>query len=486
MIDNPTTTKPSLQRVAKFLSLVLILLIAISLMGMQPAKIVDAEAKIEAEPVWSAYNDVVYRSGQPSTNITQYTIPGEGTSTGILKNYADGSNTPVTVTITESGVQGLSGSGEYDGSEANSGTDAYLTFHGIVDSTGLIVYGSDSTWWVDLTFTGLTAGKTYTFATTANRNRNESDYVSRVSRFTISDVVSATNASTTGVTVVNNETVAFSTGYNTVNGYVARWTGIVPGEDGDFKVRVNANSGNLGYGPAVFYLAEEIVSDVEIESVAVSDIDVPAALAIPDTSATVAATPAAGIASPTAAVTWQAPDNPFDYSTVYTASVTLTAASGHKFTDSTTATVNGQAAVVVLNGDGTLKVSYAFPKTADVPLTAITSVAVSDIIAPVALDTPDILATIAATPVSGITSSTAAVTWQAPDNPFDYSTVYTASVTLTAASGYEFTSGTTATVNGQEADVVLNGDGTLTISFTFPMTEAEPVVYEIYLPLILK
>lgn len=267
---------------------------------------------------------------------------------------------------------------------------------------------------------------------------------------------------------------------------MTRWTGIVPGEDGDFKVRVNANSGNLGYGPAVFYLAEEIVSDVEIESVAVSDIDVPAALAIPDTSATVAATPAAGIASPTAAVTWQAPDNPFDYSTVYTASVTLTAASGHKFTDSTTATVNGQAAVVVLNGDGTLKVSYAFPKTADVPLTAITSVAVSDIIAPVALDTPDILATIAATPVSGITSSTAAVTWQAPDNPFDYSTVYTASVTLTAASGYEFTSGTTATVNGQEADVVLNGDGTLTISFTFPMTEAEPVVYEIYLPLILK
>ena len=78
------------------------------------------------------------------------------------------------------------------------------------------------------------------------------------------------------------------------------------------------------------------------------------------------------------------------------------------------------------------------------------------------------------------------MTWQAPDNPFDYSTVYTASVTLTAASGYEFTSGTTATVNGQEADVVLNGDGTLTISFTFPMTEAEPVVYEIYLPLILK
>jgi hypothetical protein len=366
MIDNPTTTKPSLQRVSKFLSLVLILLIAISLMGMQPAKIVDAEAKIQAEPVWTAYNDLVYRSGQPSTNITQYTIPDEGTSTGILKNYADGSNTPVTVTITESGVQGLSGSGEYDGSEANSGTDAYLTFHGIVDSTGLIVYGSDSTWYVDLTFSGLTAGKTYTFATTANRNRNESDYISRVSRFTISDVVSATNASTTGVTVVNNETVAFSTGYNTVNGYVARWTGIVPGEDGDFKVRVNANSGNLAYGPSVFMLQEE-ASDIEITSVAVSEVTIPVEGNQPDTLATIEATPVTGITDLTADLTWDPDHVEFDYDTVYTASVTLTAVSGYKFTSETTATVNGAEADVTLNGDGTLTISYTFPSTGPAP-----------------------------------------------------------------------------------------------------------------------
>jgi hypothetical protein len=235
-----------------------------------------------------------------------------------------------------------------------------------VDSTGLIVYGSDSTWYVDLTFSGLTAGKTYTFATTANRNRNESDYISRVSRFTISDVVSATNASTTGVTVVNNETVAFSTGYNTVNGYVARWTGIVPGEDGDFKVRVNANSGNLAYGPSVFMLQEE-ASDIEITSVAVSEVTIPVEGNQPDTLATIEATPVTGITDLTADLTWDPDHVEFDYDTVYTASVTLTAVSGYKFTSETTATVNGAEADVTLNGDGTLTISYTFPSTGPAP-----------------------------------------------------------------------------------------------------------------------
>ena len=120
------------------------------------------------------------------------------------------------------------------------------------------------------------------------------------------------------------------------------------------------------------------------------------------------------------------------------------------------------------------------------PLTAITSVAVSNIDVPAAFGKPDTEATIAATPAAGITSTTAAVTWDPDENPFDYSTVYTASVTLTAATGYQFTSGTTTTVNGQAAVVVLNNAGTLTVSFTFPMTEGEPVIYELYLPLILK
>lgn len=224
----------------------------------------------------------------------------------------------------------------------------------------------------------------------------------------------------------------------------------------------------------------------QITSVAVTDIIAPAAQAIADTSADIAAAPAAGIISPTATVTWSPPVSSFGFGTVYTASVTLTAVTGYQFTSGTTATVNGQTASVTLNGNGTLTVSYAFPKTGDVPPTAITNVAVINIIAPAALATPDPLANVSATPTTGILSSTASVTWSPADNPFGYGKVYTASVTLTAATGYQFTSGTTATVNGQAAVVVLNNDGTVTISYTFPMTEPELVIYEIYLPLILK
>jgi len=248
----------------------------------------------------------------------------------------------------------------------------------------------------------------------------------------------------------------------------------------------NGNITHVSDGATSRNVAVNGTAIAEITSVAVSDIVVPEALGNPDTSAAIAATPAAGIISPTATVNWSPAVSSFGFSTAYTASVTLTAASGHKFTSGTSATVNGSAASRVLNPDGTLTVSFTFPKTGDVPPTAITNVAVINIIAPAALATPDPLANVSATPTMGILSSTASVTWSPADNPFGYSKVYTASVTLTAATGYQFTSGTTTTVNGQAAVVVLNNDGTLTVSFTFPMTEAEPVIYELYLPLILK
>ena len=479
MITSSIVSRSSSKIATQVLLLLFVFIFAITLVGIKP--VMQAQA---ASYAWEAYNDCVV-TGSPANpaNTTAIVCYNNNTS-GTLKNFSTGASLGVTATVTTSGSVGVQDTSDYQGSIPNAGTDAYDLFNGKANIVGGIRMYNSSSSSVTLTITNLDPTKTYTFATTANRNNTS--YTGRITRFTLSDVVSATNASSTGTTM-NGLYTEFVTGYNTTNGYIARWENIVPDTDGDFVVTfTNVGTETTAYGPAVFYLAEEIVSDVEIESVAVSDIDVPAALAIPDTSASVAADPVLGITSTTAAVTWDPNVNPFDYSTVYTASVTLTAASGYKFTSGTTATVNGQTAVVVLNGDGTLTVSFTFPKTADVPLTAITSVAVSDIIAPVALDTPDILATIAATPVSGITSSTAAVTWQAPDNPFDYSTVYTASVTLTAASGYEFTSGTTATVNGQAAVVVLNGDGTLTVSYAFPMTGAEPVIYYLYLPLILK
>lgn len=53
-----------------------------------------------------------------------------------------------------------------------------------------------------------------------------------------------------------------------------------------------------------------------------------------------------------------------DYSKIYTAYATLTPSEGYAFTESTVATINGNAAsYTILNSDGTLTVAYTFPET---------------------------------------------------------------------------------------------------------------------------
>jgi hypothetical protein len=247
---------PSKQQPVKYLPTVLnafrqgFILLAFLVYLLGPANAAPVQAAVYT---LTAYNDCV---GTTGGNTTADTV--SGTTSGLLRNYETGANTPVTVTVTRNGsINTATSSGAY----SNSGTDAYNTFNGRANMAGVINYASSNGWYVDLTFTGLDPTKTYTFATTANRA--DSGYTSRVSQFTISDITAATNASTSGVTVVSNESVAFSTGYNTVNGYVARWTGIQPGSDGDFAVRTNAypfNSTYYGYGPSVFMLAEEDLS----------------------------------------------------------------------------------------------------------------------------------------------------------------------------------------------------------------------------------
>ena len=206
-----------------------------------------------AAAAWTAYND---SAGTVGGNTTAYTITS-GSATGLLKNWDTGANTSVTVTFTWSGDPQIQ-TGTYGGAETASGTDAYTTFHGFADMPGVIQYGSTG-WWVDVTFTGLDPAKTYTFATSANR---AGSYTDRISRFTLSDATTATNASTAGVTkkttTFTEDTSAFNTGENTANGYVARWTGIQPGSDGDFKVRAQADTTvNQAYAFSVFMLQEE-------------------------------------------------------------------------------------------------------------------------------------------------------------------------------------------------------------------------------------
>jgi hypothetical protein len=242
--QSSTPTNPRSSFLVTWARILLILAIAL------PQAFIGAVPVAHAiDYAWTAYNDC---SGTNSITNTTNILGVSGT--GTLKNFATGATlTGVTATFTSSGSPNL---GTSNGAAANSGTDAYTTFNGKANMVGVVNYGSSSGWYIDLTITGLDQNKTYTFATTANRA--DSTYTTRISRYTISDISASTNASTSGVTVISNESVSFLTGYNTVNGYVARWTGIQPGSDGDFKVRADYPSNYQAYGMSVFMLAEEI------------------------------------------------------------------------------------------------------------------------------------------------------------------------------------------------------------------------------------
>lgn len=95
--------------------------------------------------------------------------------------------------------------------------------------------------------------------------------------------------------------------------------------------------------------------DTAIPSVALT-VTAPKIGATPATTATTTTTGV--VANPV--VTWDPADSTFAKNQAYKASVTLSADSGYKFTDSTTATINGKTATVTLNGDGTLKAEYTF------------------------------------------------------------------------------------------------------------------------------
>jgi len=243
-----------------------------------------------------AYNDCVYWAGSPAAtpphptiqpNVTVYGIGTRPTgfgggqyspTSGLLKDFSTGQTFGVTATFTQNGgVNWQPGEAPAPGTgglDCATGTDADKWFGPDTASLcGTIYYGSSSGWWVDLTFTGLNPNKLYTFVTTANRNG--STYVgssARNTKYVISDIAGfVSNDSSVGTikatTTIANDTTVFNTGYNTVNGYVARWSYINPGPDGDFTVRANwagaayggdTTSPGKAYAFDAFCLIEEV------------------------------------------------------------------------------------------------------------------------------------------------------------------------------------------------------------------------------------
>ena len=223
---------------------------------------------VEGRSGFTAYNDCS-ASGSNPANTTQYR--GDGTTSGYLKDFDTGTVLPVTLTITADQV-GYNGLG---GLMPNSGTDAYNVFDGKVVFDDTVWYNNNPTWWMEATFTGLDPTKEYEFVTSANRNDNT--YTGRFTKFTISGVDSCLESSTPGVDVISNNCVRFCTGYNTVNGYVARWTKIRCGEDGTFTVRAEDGAGadpGKSYAFDGIMLRETNIGPIHIDSIVVVDASV--------------------------------------------------------------------------------------------------------------------------------------------------------------------------------------------------------------------
>jgi len=237
-------------------------------------------ATFEHAPVyWMAYNDLDPRTPSGPTdnaaNVTEhdYTVTG-----GVLKNVATGDDLPVTM------------SGSYNsrdphesGDNANAGTDAGdafgLPISRIVDLRATSELDSVN-WYNTVIFDHLDPLKEYEITLTANRDNL--DYAAaRFARVTIEGAETYTNESSAGVVVNSDSSVSFSIGYNTLNGYVARWTEVTSGADSSFSVKSewdttqgSGEQNTKGYAMSAFWLVEagdvpmppEVVENLKIQA----------------------------------------------------------------------------------------------------------------------------------------------------------------------------------------------------------------------------
>lgn len=169
------------------------------------------------------------------------------------------------------------------------------------------------------------------------------------------------------------------------------------------KIWLEITEDNVTY---VVNATETVVS--EISSVAITDIATPVSNTALDAEASCVTE---GVSSTTPQITWTPSDSIAGYNTSYTASITLTAATGYEFTDSTTATVLGNNATsITKNTDGTLTVTYDFPATAKDKLISITAPQAITVANGTAYDAMNLPATVNIV-TEGNTESSAPVTW---------------------------------------------------------------------------
>lgn len=194
------------------------------------------------DPGWYAYVDLY---GGSAGNVSTYSLEPGFPDSGVLRKYSNNGilNVNFELTSDEPWTSGSWNNGGSGYTAATSGTDADKIFSNKADTSGVLTYyhptAGDHDWY-HFNFTDLNPNRKYRFVHFGNRNQVA--YTDRKSRVILSGADSFTANSSSGVvkstTNIASDTATYVTGYNYVNGYVAAWTDIDPGNDGEIFVEV--------------------------------------------------------------------------------------------------------------------------------------------------------------------------------------------------------------------------------------------------------
>ena len=211
---------------------------------------------------FTAYNDLAWGTGQLETNITKITSPNGGSglpSTGQLVDFTTGNPTPVTLTVTGGSFNGASQTTQ--GANPTSG-DAFDIFDGKVSGLGAISYIDAADNNLVLTFTNMAPNKSYDLTFFSHRAFYGWN---RASLVTLSGTDGRTNTSSVATDNPNEAGGVIFSGpsdnstrlpSDNANGYVARWSDVNPGSDGEVVLTISFDGSALEqfkgkYGSAV-------------------------------------------------------------------------------------------------------------------------------------------------------------------------------------------------------------------------------------------
>ena len=197
----------------------------------------DSWAKFTQVGGWVAFNDHVGGAGTHANTTTYNADPTVATPSGELKDIITGLGVGATLTTSHS-----SAVFDNNGAAPSSGTDAFSIFDGYVDftaatGTSIEVDGAAS---YTHTFSNLDTGAAMTYNFDGTMIRGNAAYDDRWTTVTLvgADASTANHSLGSGVVVISPTEVAIMVGSNHQpgEGFVAGWTGIDPGADGEFQI----------------------------------------------------------------------------------------------------------------------------------------------------------------------------------------------------------------------------------------------------------